>query len=78
LTAGNRLLITYRCSFLEQRRVFFLLCDISGRELFEVYNGFATVGTFTKSINTDNLSKGVYLLKVVIDKDFTVEKFVVE
>jgi hypothetical protein len=55
-----------------------VLTDITGSELFEVYNGFENTGAFTKSITTDNLSKGIYLLKVVIGKDFTVEKFVVE
>jgi hypothetical protein len=55
-----------------------VLTDITGSELFEAHNGFENTGAFTKSITTDNLAKGVYLLKVVIGKDFTVEKFVVE
>ena len=55
-----------------------LLCDVLGSELMEIYDGFATVGTFTKTVNTENLTKGVYFLKILIDGNSTVEKIIVE
>ena len=54
------------------------LSDILGREILDVHNGFVDSGNFTKSINTSNLSKGVYFLKISIGKDYKVEKFIVE
>jgi len=55
-----------------------LLCDILGIELANVYDGFANEGLFTKIINTGNLPKGVYFLKILIGKDYITEKFTVK
>jgi len=54
-----------------------VLSDISGQELVQIYDGFSTVGLFTKTVNTENLAKGIYFLKVLIDGKYTVEKIVV-
>jgi hypothetical protein len=55
-----------------------MLCDILGRELVQIYSGFATVGDFTETVNTKHLPKGIYFLKIKIDGNITVEKVVVE
>ena len=55
-----------------------ILCDILGREVKQVYEGFAEAGKFTTNINTDNLAKSTYLLKISIGSEYKVEKFVVE
>ena len=54
------------------------LLDLSGREALLIHNDFAHEGTFSRTINTTNLSRGVYYLKVQVGKNFTVEKVVVE
>ena len=55
-----------------------VLSDILGQELIQIYDGFATVGTFTRTVNTEHLAKGIYFLKILIDGKYTVEKIVVE
>jgi len=32
-----------------------ILSDIPGAEVMQIYDGFATVGNFTKTVNTENL-----------------------
>jgi len=53
------------------------LSDMSGRKLTEVYKGFATAGTFTKTFNTGNLANGVYLLSILIDGNYSVKEIIV-
>ena len=53
------------------------LCDILGKELLEVYNDFVSAGNFTRTVNTENLAKGIYFLKILIDGNSTVEKIVI-
>ena len=62
----------------ESCNVKILLCDILGIELANVYDGFANEGLFTKIINTGNLPKGVYFLKILIGKDYITEKIIIE
>ena len=54
-----------------------ILSNVLGQELIQVYDGFADTGFFIKTINTNHLPKGVYLLKVLIGGNYTVEKIVV-
>lgn len=54
-----------------------VLTDLFGSELVEIYDGFTNTGTFTRTVNTEHLVKGVYFLKVMIGNNFTVEKIVV-
>ena len=54
-----------------------VLSDVLGQELLQIYDGFATAGTFSKTFTTENLSRGVYFLKILSGKNFTVEKIVV-
>ena len=53
------------------------LTNISGQELMDIYDGFVDVGLFRKSINTKNLAKGVYLLKISIGGGYITEKLVI-
>ena len=55
-----------------------ILCDILGVELLQFYDGFATVGTFTKTVSTEHLPRGVYFLKVLIDGNYTDDMAVLE
>jgi len=55
-----------------------LLCDVLGRELVDVYDGFANEGLFTKTIPIEHLSQGIYFLKMLIDGNLTVEKIILE
>ena len=55
-----------------------MLCDILGKEIMQIYDGFATVGNFTETVNTENLTSGIYFLKIFIDGKYTIEKIVVE
>ena len=54
------------------------LNDVSGKELFEIYDGFASEGWFNKDINVRNLSSGVYYIHIIIDNNVKVEPIVVE
>jgi len=55
-----------------------ILFDVLGKEIENVYNDFAEVGFFTKTINTEHLNKGVYFIKILIDGKYaTLEKIVV-
>jgi len=54
------------------------LMDLSGRELFTVFDGFTVEGFFTKTFCTKNLSSGVYFLQILIDGKYVVEKVVIE
>ena len=51
-----------------------VMCDILGKEISEVYNGFAEEGLFTKTINANNLISGTYFLKISIDKNYIMKK----
>ncbi|MCL2312554.1 MAG: T9SS type A sorting domain-containing protein [Firmicutes bacterium] len=55
-----------------------ILCDVLGREVLQIFNDFANEGIFSKTVNTKNLAKGIYFLKILIDGNITVEKIVVE
>jgi len=55
-----------------------VLCDILGVEQINVYDGFANDGFFTETIDTGNLPKGVYFVKILIDGNYTVEKMILE
>jgi len=54
-----------------------ILSDIQGEEIMQIYDGFATVGNFIEKVNTENLTSGIYFLKIFIDGKYTVEKIVV-
>ena len=55
-----------------------VLCDVLGIEQIQVYNGFADVGTFTTTIDTGHLSKGVYFIKILINDNYTTKKILIE
>jgi len=54
-----------------------ILCDILGSKQLQIYDGFSTVGNFSQTVNTENLAKGIYFLKILIDEKYTVYKIVV-
>jgi len=54
------------------------LCDILGIEQMNIYDGFANEGFFTETISIEHLPKGVYFLKILIDKDYITEKIIIE
>jgi hypothetical protein len=54
------------------------LCDLLGRELIEVNNGMLDAGSYNRTLNTSNLSSGVYYLKFNVGKEFYVEKVVIK
>ena len=54
-----------------------LLCDILGKEVMEIYDGFAVEGNFTQAIDVNNLDKGVYFLKIFANGNSTVKKIVI-
>jgi len=54
-----------------------LLCDVLGIELIQVFDGLADVGTFTKTINTEHLPKGVYFIKILINGNYTTKKIII-
>jgi hypothetical protein len=54
-----------------------ILQDLTGREVLNIFDGFANAGTFTRGISTEHLSRGVYFLKIMINGHSTVEKIVV-
>jgi len=45
--------------------------------LLLILDNFATVGNFTKAVNTENLASGIYFLKIFVDRKYTVAKVVV-
>jgi len=55
-----------------------VLTDLSGRELFTVYDGFTVEEFFSKTFNIVNLVSGIYFLQILIDGKYTVAKLVVE
>ena len=55
-----------------------VLIDVSGKEITVVYKGFADVGKFHKTFNTEYLQKGIYLLNVSINGRNSVKKLVIE
>jgi len=57
-----------------------ILCDVLGKEISELHNGFAEEGLFTKTFTIENLSKGVYFLRISTDdgNNITMEKIVVK
>ena len=55
-----------------------ILSNTLGQELIQVFDGFADVGTFNKTIDTGHLSKGVYFVKILINGNSTVKKIILE
>ena len=55
-----------------------VLSNTLGQELMNIYNDFVDIGTFNKTIDTENLSKGVYFIKIQIGKDYITEKIIIE
>ena len=55
-----------------------ILSDIQGVEIMRIYDGFATVGNFERTVKTENLTSGIYFLKIFVDGKYTVEKVIVE
>ena len=53
------------------------LLDLAGREVLHIYDDWATVGTFSKTIKTNKLQKGIYFLRLFIEENIIVEKIVV-
>jgi len=53
------------------------LYDINGKKVRDIYNNFAIAELFTKRINTDNLAKGIYFIKISIDKDYIIKQIIV-
>jgi len=54
-----------------------ILCDILDKEITELHNDFTNEGLFNKTFTVENLSKGVYFLKILIDGKYITEKIVV-
>ena len=55
------------------------LLDLTGGKVFEIYNDFTVEGTFSKTVKTNNLARGVYYLKIEIDKNhFKIERIIFE
>lgn len=53
--------------------------DMMGREVVNVYNGVATEGAQSYTVDTDNLNNGIYIVKVTLDgKTSIADKFVVK
>jgi len=52
------------------------LNNLLGQELFEIHNGFASAGEFTRTFSINTLSKGVYYLKIVHNGNVKVEKVI--
>lgn len=53
--------------------------DMMGREVANVYNGVATEGAQSYTVDTDNLNNGIYIVKVTLDgKTSIADKFVVQ
>ena len=52
--------------------------DILGKDIFEIFSDWTNEGIFTKTVNTKNLSRGVYYIKIQIDGSFTVKKIILE
>ena len=55
-----------------------ILLDLTGKKMLDIYDGFTVDGIFTTTVKTDNLPKGVYFLKILIDGNYTVEKIILE
>ena len=51
-----------------------ILTDLSGRELFTVYDAFTVEGNFTQTFSTVNLPTGIYFLQILLDGKYTVAK----
>jgi len=55
-----------------------ILCDVLGKEILTIHNGFAESGLFSKTVDIEHLNSGVYFIKVLIDGKYaTLEKIVV-
>jgi len=55
------------------------LLDLSGGKVFEIFNDFTVEGTFSKTVKTNNLARGVYSLKIEIDENhFKIERIIFE
>ena len=54
------------------------LLDLSGAEVFEIFSDWTNEGIFSKTVNTKNLARGVYILHILIDGNIIVEKVVLE
>jgi len=55
-----------------------ILCDILGKEILTIHNGFAEAGLFSKTVDIEHLNSGVYYIKILIDGKYaTVEKIVI-
>lgn len=52
------------------------LYDLEGRMIKSLSYGSCGKGTFTRTVNTENLQKGIYLLKVVIDEQSFSKKII--
>jgi len=53
------------------------LIDIAGLMVKRIYEGFVEEDIFSKTINTDDLVKGVYFLKILTNKEYTVKKIII-
>jgi hypothetical protein len=54
------------------------LLDITGRQLVPVFEGMQTVSTQVYPLRRQNLSAGVYLLRVTIGEETSFHKLVME
>ncbi|MCL2039485.1 MAG: InlB B-repeat-containing protein [Bacteroidetes bacterium] len=54
-----------------------ILLDLSGREVLYICDNNVSAGTFTKTIKTDNLPKGIYFLRLSVEGNIIVKKIVV-
>jgi len=54
-----------------------VLIDLTGKKMLDIYDGFVIDGTFTSTVKVDNLSKGVYFIKILINGNYTTKKIVI-
>jgi len=52
------------------------LNDLTGKELFKLYNAFTNAGEFTKTFSIETLPIGVYYLKITHNGNVAVEKII--
>ena len=68
---------TFSLDILKAANMQISVSDLADKKILDVYDGFVDAGTFSKTIKTNKLSKGVYFLKITIAGNTFVEKIIV-